>query len=384
MESPGTFLKHHSFMMLLLLLLLQLSGHVYASRTISMNVIDSCWRRDPAWMHNRMKLAACSVGFAGKMTGNSGRNIENYVVTTPADDPINPQPGSLRYGACLGHRWITFQKDMVINLRMPLLVSSFTTIDGRGANVQIAHGSGILLRHVNNVVVHGLRIHHCVASNPGPVIGPGMKIVDLGRSDGDAIAMLASSKVWIDHNTLYACQDGLIDVTRGSTAITISNNWLRNHVKVMLLGHDDRFTEDKAMRVTVAFNRFGPKCYQRMPRVRHGYAHVVNNYYQNWVLYAIGGSAEPTIRSEGNLFIAPRSENKEVTRHMNSGANLNPGNWVSVNDVLSNGAYFSESGKGAALPGYKPEEMFPSVGGDAVSSITRNAGVLRCMPGNRC
>lgn len=34
----------------------------------------------------------------------------------------------------------------------------------------------------------------------------------------------------------------------------------------MLLGHDDAYTEDKGMQVTVAFNRFGPGLVQRMPR----------------------------------------------------------------------------------------------------------------------
>jgi pectate lyase len=34
----------------------------------------------------------------------------------------------------------------------------------------------------------------------------------------------------------------------------------------VLLGHSDDFTEDKDMKVTVAFNRFGPGLVQRMPR----------------------------------------------------------------------------------------------------------------------
>lgn len=39
-------------------------------------------------------------------------------------------------------------------------------------------------------------------------------------------------------------------------------------------------------------------------RVRFGYAHVVNNLYDEWLMYAIGGSADPTIFSEGNYFTA--------------------------------------------------------------------------------
>lgn len=116
------------------------------------------------------------------------------------------------------------------------------------------------------MIIHGLRIHHCKAQPASRVMGPDRKIVNVGAVDGDAIRMLTCSKIWIDHNTLYDSEDGLIDVTRGSTNITISNNWFRTQNKVMLLGHDDGFLRDKSMKVTVAFNYFGPNCNQRMPR----------------------------------------------------------------------------------------------------------------------
>jgi pectate lyase len=116
----------------------------------SMNVIDRCWRRQRNWAANRQRLAVCSVGFAGKMRGNRGAGVRFYTVTNPSDDPVRPWPGTLRYGATLlrGKVWITFRKDMVITLKRPLYVKSFTTIDGRGANVQIAYGSGIVLQGV--------------------------------------------------------------------------------------------------------------------------------------------------------------------------------------------------------------------------------------------
>lgn len=40
-------------------------------------------------------------------------------------------------------------------------------------------------------------------------------------------------------------------------------------------------------------------------RCRHGYFHVVNNDYTHWEMYAIGGSASPTINSQGNRYLAP-------------------------------------------------------------------------------
>ena len=46
-------------------------------------------------------------------------------------------------------------------------------------------------------------------------------------------------------------------------------------------------------------------------RIRYGYAHVVNNLYREWSQYAIGGSMNPSVKSEANLFIAPKSGNKK-------------------------------------------------------------------------
>lgn len=249
-----------------------------------LNAIDSCWRRNPNWIEQREKLALCSVGFAGKMKGNIGEGTTSYVVTDPSDDPLNPKPGTLRYGTTMvrGKVWITFQKDMTITLQATLLVGSLTTIDGRGAIIHIARGGCLLLHKVHDVIIHGLRIHHCRSQPAHKVMGPGAQLMELSEMDGDAIRLVASTKVWIDHNTLYKCEDGLIDVTLGSNNVTISNNWFRDHDKVMLLGHDDAFEADKNMKVTVVYNRFGPNCNQRMPRVRHGYAHVVNNLYLGW------------------------------------------------------------------------------------------------------
>ena len=97
-------------------------------------------------------------------------------------------------------------------------------------------------------------------------MGPDSKIVSLSQVNGDAIRLVTTSKVWLDHNILYESENGLLDVTRGSTDITISNNWFKNQDKVMLLGHDDGYLCQKNMKVMVMYNHFGPNCNQRMPR----------------------------------------------------------------------------------------------------------------------
>ncbi|CAI0399992.1 unnamed protein product [Linum tenue] len=277
-----------------------------------MNVIDKCWRQDTNWRNHRQRLARCSVGFAGKMTNNIGKGTIRYIVTDPGDDPLSPQPGTLRYGTLIeGKTWITFRKNMKIKLQKVLLISSYTTLDGRGVDVHIEGNACLVIYKASNVIIHGIQIHHCKAQGPGLVMGPRGMIMPLGPMDGDAIGVVNASKVWIDHNTLYSCDDGLLDVTGGSKNVTISNNWFKNQEGVMLLGHDDSYLRDQQMKVTIVLNRFRPNCNQRMPRVRYGYAHVVNNLYQGWKQYAIGGSMHPIIKSESNDFIAPQSGNKK-------------------------------------------------------------------------
>lgn len=81
----------------------------------------------------------------------------------------------------------------------------------------------------------------------------------------------------------------------------------------MLFGASDTASGDSVMQITLAFNHFGHGLTQRMPRVRWGFVHVVNNDYTHWLMYAIGGSMHPTILSQGNRFIAPPNPNaKEV------------------------------------------------------------------------
>ncbi|KAI4319265.1 hypothetical protein MLD38_032887 [Melastoma candidum] len=345
----------------------------------SVNEIDRCWRRTLNWASNRRRLAMCSVGFAGKMTNNIGKGTVDYVVTDLSDDPLSPKPGTLRYGASLIKEkvWITFSRDMKIKLQKPLLVSSFTAIDGRGADVEIGDGPCLVVYKATDVIIHNLRIHSCKPQGASQVIGPGGQIIDLGQVDGDAIRLVSVSRVWIDHNTLYSCQDGLLDVTRGSTSITISNNWFRDQDKVMLLGHDDGYLRDKNMKVTVVYNHFGPNCNQRMPRVRHGYAHVSNNLYQGWQQYAIGGSMGPSIKSESNLFIAPKGSSKEVTWRLGNGNNK--WSFYSVRDKFENGASFEQTGRqGAAKPHYTNQQAFRVADVNLVRALTKSSGALKC------
>ncbi|KAI7727331.1 hypothetical protein M8C21_027603 [Ambrosia artemisiifolia] len=331
------------------------------------NPIDDCWRCDKSWEKNRQRLADCAIGFGKHAIG--GRDGKIYVVTdSKNDDPVNPKPGTLRYGVIQTEPlWIIFAHDMTIKLKEELLMNSFKTIDGRGANVHIAGGPCITIQYVTNIIIHGVNIHDCKQGGNTDVRDSPDHYGFRTISDGDGISIFGGSHVWVDHCSLANCHDGLIDAIHGSTAITISNNYMTHHDKVMLLGHSDTLLQDKNMQVTIAFNHFGEGLVQRMPRCRHGYFHVVNNDYTHWEMYAIGGSASPTINSQGNRFLAPNSyDNKEVK-----------------GDLMLNGAYFTPSGAGASKS-YARASSLSARPSSIVGLVTANAGVLRCTRGSRC
>ncbi|KAI3706206.1 hypothetical protein L6452_23797 [Arctium lappa] len=349
------------------------------------NPIDDCWRCDPNWRRNRKRLADCGIGFGRNAIG--GRDGRYYVVTDPKDDdPVNPRPGTLRHAVIQdAPLWIVFQRDMVIQLKQELIMNSFKTIDARGVNVHIANGACLTIQFVTNIIVHGLHIHDCKPTGNALVRSSPSHYGWRTMADGDAISIFGSSHIWIDHNSLSNCADGLVDAVMGSTAITISNNYFTHHNEVILLGHSDSYVRDKLMQVTIAYNHFGEGLIQRMPRCRHGYFHVVNNDYTHWEMYAIGGSANPTINSQGNRYLAPANPfAKEVTKRVDSDSRQWHGwNWRSEGDLLLNGAYFIPSGAGAAASyarasslGAKPSAM--------VGTLTAGAGVLNCRRGRQC
>ncbi|XP_024370179.1 pectate lyase [Physcomitrium patens] len=344
------------------------------------NPIDDCWRCDPNWRSHRQALSNCATGFGRNAIG--GKNGPIYTVTNNGDDAKNPQPGTLRYGVTRnGPLWIIFAKSMTIQLKGELFISAYKTVDGRGAEVHIVGGSQISILRTNNVILHGLHIHDIRPSGPTTIRVSPSKVIRRNKSEGDGLHIWGSRDVWIDHCYLAKATDGLIDVTRGSTMVTISNCFLEQHDKTMLLGADPDHTEDRNMRVTVAFNKFGPGLVQRLPRCRFGVFHVLNNDYSaGWGKYAIGGSEDPTILSQGNRF-NPAGK-KEVTQRINDGGSSYGGwqrwNWASSGDIFLGGSYFTGSGARATSASvYAKAYSTSSRPAHMVPAITRSAGPLK-------
>ncbi|CAN4081702.1 unnamed protein product [Withania somnifera] len=358
----------------------------YSGPCLATNPIDKCWRCDPNWANNRKKLVECAMGFGYKTTG--GKDGRFYVVTDPSDEYTNPKPGTLRHAVIQKEPlWITFERDMNIRLHQELIMQADKTIDGRGAKIHIAGGAGIMIQYTKNIIIHGLHIHDIVQGSGGMIRDAVDHIGVRTMSDGDGISLFGASNVWIDRMSMWNCYDGIIDAVEGSTGITISNSHFTDHNEVMLFGASDSSSIDQQMQITLAFNHFGKRLVQRMPRCRWGYIHVVNNDYTHWNMYAIGGSKNPTIISQGNRFIAPPDEQKkQITKREYSPESVwNQWTWRSEGDLYMNGAYFVQSGD----PDWskKHQNLYDGIApapSHQVTWITRFAGALNCKVGQAC
>ncbi|XP_003562741.4 probable pectate lyase 4 [Brachypodium distachyon] len=235
-------------------------------------------------------LAARAEGFGCHAIG--GLHGALYYVTSLQDDGC----GTLREACRIKEPlWIVFEVSGTIDLQSYLRVSSYKTIDGRGHRVKLT-GKGLQLRDCHHVIVCNLEFEG-------------------GRGhDVDGIQIKPnSSNIWIDRCTLADYDDGLIDITRQSTDITVSRCHFSRHDKTMLIGADPTHVGDRCIRVTI-HHCFFDCTRQRHPRLRFGKVHLYNNYTRNWGIYAVCASVEAQIVSQSNIYQA--GEKKTVFKYM--------------------------------------------------------------------
>lgn len=268
-----------------------------------------------------------------------------------------------------------------------LMITSYKTIDGRGVTVRIAGGGGLTMQRVNNIIIHGIAIHDIKPTGPGRIMTSTSHVGKRNKCDGDAISIFSSKNIWIDHSYQARAADGLIDVIRGSSTVSITNNYFTQHNKVMLFGAKKDDWMDRDMYVTVVYNVLGPKLQQMMPRVRFGNVHVLNDYRSRWGIYAIAGSEGPTILSQGNIFNA-YTGSKQVTKRINDGGHSfgGPKNWncKSEDDRFVSGAYCTSVPMKWSYQSYSKTASCAARPATMVSRMVRGAGPLSCRRGARC
>ncbi|KAL1330180.1 hypothetical protein HN51_047326 [Arachis hypogaea] len=284
-------------------------------------------------------LAGSAEGFGHFAIG--GLRGPLYHVTTLADDG----PGSLR-DACRRKDplWIVFQVSGTIHLSTFLSVSSYKTIDGRGRRIKLT-GKGLRLKECEHVIVCNLEFE----GGRGP--------------DSDAIQIKPNSKhIWIDRCSLSDFDDGLIDITRESTDITISRCHFSKHNKTILIGADPSHVGDRCIRVTI-HHCFFDETRQRHPRVRFAKVHIYNNYSRNWGIYAVCASVESQIFSQHNIYEA--GQKKVAFKYLSEKAadkgEEASGRIISEGDMFINGAQsglMTENNDGSNI--FHPSEYYPT------------------------
>ena len=170
-----------------------------------------------------------------------------------------------------------------------------------------ASSSGAKVIYVSGTMGSGVSTRVSVASNKTIIGLPGAKLIggfDVGASNiiirnmiiqgpgavdvngVDCITIDGGTNVWIDHCELYDGQDGNMDIVNGSNYVAVT--WCKfrytsassNHQFCNLFGNSDSKTSDRGkLRITLMYNWWTAGCKERMPRVRFGQVHVVNNYY---------------------------------------------------------------------------------------------------------
>jgi len=125
---------------------------------------------------------------------------------------------------------------------------------------------------------------------------------DRFHEEFDCMVVYRSHHVWIDHCNFIKCPDGLLDIKREASFVTIS--WCvfgKDHHRTMLIGHDDDHDDDEG-KLKVTIHHCWYKGQTRNPRVRYGVVHVVNNLYDNNKVVGIGAAYHSTVHSEKNYF----------------------------------------------------------------------------------
>lgn len=280
-------------------------------------------------------LAGQAEGFGRFAIGGMHGSV--YFVTSLDDSG----PGTLREGCKQKEPlWIVFEVSGTIQLSSYLRVSSYKTIDGRGQRIKLM-GKGLQLKECEHVIINNLEFEG-------------------GRGhDVDGIQIKPNSRhIWIDRCSLSDYDDGLIDITRASTDITISRCHFFNHDKTMLIGADPSNVGDRRMKVTI-HHCFFDGTTQRHPRVRFGKVHLYNNYTRNWGIYAVCASVESQILSQCNIYEAGNKKVafKYLTEKAADREEHSSGCIRSEGDLFLNGAQAPQQGPENV---FKAHEFYPT------------------------
>ncbi len=234
-----------------------------------------------------------------------------------------------------------------------------------------AGGSGILyVKNSSNIIIKNITFE-----------GPGAYDVD----GNDNMTIDNCTSVWVDHCTFQDALDGNLDIKNASDLITVT--WTKfeylkapipggsggsnDHRFSNLFGSGDDATQDEGkLRITMQYCWWGPGVRERMPRVRYGKVHLLNNYFNSSVSnYCIYAGYKADLLIERNYF-----------ENVKNPIRLETGNFTAAQSVDNtfSGASGTMVGSGTAFtPPYTINKIASQ---DVKQTVMAGAGAVLLQP----
>lgn len=220
-------------------------------------------------------------------------------------------------------------------------------------------GSGLLvLKNSSNIVIRNLIFE-----------GPGAYDVD----GGDNLTIDNSTNIWIDHCQFEDSIDGNLDIKNGSNYITVS--WTKfqylkpptaggsggsnDHRFSNLFGSSDGDSQDNGkLKITMQYCWWGPGVRERMPRVRYGQVHLLNNYFNSSVSnYCIYGGYKADVLVEGNYFEGVKNPIRLETGNFTAVSSVNNIFSSTSGTMVGSGTAFTPSYTYNAIPASEVKQV---------------------------
>jgi len=291
------------------------------------------------------------VGWATQNGGTTGGGSATPVTVTTISD-LQTQANSS------GAKVIYVSGTMGSGVSTRVRVSANKTIIGL-AGAKLVGGFDV---KENNVIIRNMQVQ-----------GPGAVDVD----GVDCITIDGANNVWIDHCDIYDGQDGNLDIVNGASYVAIT--WCKfrytsassNHQFCNLIGNSDSKTSDRGkLKVTMMYNWWTTGCKERMPRLRFGQVHVVNNYFNcTGNNHCVRAGKEADLRVEANYF---ENVAKPIDLYENDFTAV-----TAVNNTFS-GTSGNTAGSGTAFT--PPYSLSVSTAADAKTLVTAGAGATLSSP----
>lgn len=281
---------------------------------------------------------ACDIGYASGTTGGAGgvtttvSSLAEFTAVAEADEPA-----------------VIVVDGQISGSYRSRVKSNKSIIGLPGASLT---NIGLYINKQENVIIRNLKFSKVEASN------------------GDAIGIQESTNVWVDHCDVSSdldsgkdFYDGLIDITRASDLITISNTFIHDHFKASLIGHSDSNAAQDTGKLHVTYaNNYWKNVNSRNPSVRFGTAHIFNNVYEGVGATGVNTRMGASVLIESTTFDSA-SSNPIVSRDSSTEGTAN------INDVVGADLSAVSEGSFTSVP-----YSYDLLGSGNVAAVTRTAG----------